>query len=135
MVDSPADLRRAMDAGARGYMLKGAAAAELPEAISRIMNGELYVQPALGAMLAAKVAMTTTHADPIAALSEREREVLDLLVLGHTNDRLAPLPVSEDGRDAPGEHPAQARSEEPGRSRANRLSGRRRALRSLPTRP
>jgi two-component system, NarL family, response regulator NreC len=55
------------------------------------MNGELYVQPALGAMLAAKATTTTTHADPIAALSEREREVLDLLVLGHTNVEIAAL--------------------------------------------
>ena len=54
MVDSPSDVRRAIDAGARGYMLKGAAAAELPDAIARIMNGERYVQPALGAMLAGK---------------------------------------------------------------------------------
>lgn len=91
MVDSPADVRRAMDAGARGYLLKGAAAAELPDAIARIVSGELYVQPALGAMLAARAATSSTHADPIAALSEREREVLDLLVLGHTNVEIASL--------------------------------------------
>jgi two-component system response regulator NreC len=91
MVDSPADVRRAMDAGARGYMLKGAAAAELPEAIARILNGERYVQPALGAMLAAKSGSPPTHADPVAALSEREREVLDLLALGHTNVEIASL--------------------------------------------
>lgn len=91
MVDSPADIRRAMDAGARGYLLKGAAAAELPDAIARILNGEQYVQPALGAMLAARAATSPTHADPIAALSEREREVLDLLVLGHTNVEIASL--------------------------------------------
>jgi len=91
MVDSPADVRRVMDAGARGYLLKGAAAAELPDAIGRVVNGELYVQPALGAMLAARAATSPTHADPIAALSEREREVLDLLVLGHTNAGIASL--------------------------------------------
>ena len=91
MVDSPADVRRAMDAGAKGYLLKGAAAAELPDAIERILKGELYVQPALGAVLAAKAATSPTHADPIAALSEREREVLDLLVLGHTNVEIASL--------------------------------------------
>lgn len=91
MVDSPADVRRAMDAGARGYLLKGAAAAELPDAIGRVVSGELYVQPALGAMLAARAATSPTHADPIAALSEREREVLDLLVLGHTNAEIASL--------------------------------------------
>ena len=91
MVDSPADIRRAMDAGARGYMLKDAAAAELPEAIARILNGELYVQPALGASLAARASSTPIRADPIAALSEREREVLDLLVVGHMNVEIAAL--------------------------------------------
>ena len=91
MVDSPTDIRRAIDAGARGYMLKGAAAAELPDAIARILNGERYVQPALGAMLAAGSANSSTHADPVAALTERERGVLDLLVLGHTNVEIASL--------------------------------------------
>lgn len=91
MVDSPADVRRAMDAGASGYLLKDAAPAELPEAITRILNGELYVQPALGAPLAASAVTPPTHADPIDALSEREREVLDLLVLGHTNVEIASL--------------------------------------------
>jgi two-component system, NarL family, response regulator NreC len=91
MVDSPSDVRRAIDAGARGYMLKGAAAAELPDAIARIMKGERYVQPALGAMLAGKTVASPTHADPIAVLTDREREVLDLLVLGHTNVEIASL--------------------------------------------
>jgi two-component system, NarL family, response regulator NreC len=91
MVDSPSDVRRAIDAGARGYMLKGSAAAELPDAIARIMKGERYVQPALGAMLAGKTVTSPTHADPIAVLTDREREVLDLLVLGHTNVEIASL--------------------------------------------
>ncbi len=91
MVDSPTDIRRAIDAGASGYMLKGAAAAELPDAIARILNGERYVQPALGAMLATKAANPPIHADPVAELTERERGVLDLLVLGHTNVEIAAL--------------------------------------------
>ena len=91
MVDSPTDIRRAIDAGARGYMLKGAAATELPDAIARILNGERYVQPALGAMLAAKAAKFSTHSDPVAELTDRERGVLDLLVLGHTNVEIASL--------------------------------------------
>jgi two-component system response regulator NreC len=91
MVDSPSDVRRAMNAGASGYVLKGAAASELPDAIARVLNGERYVQPALGAMLAARAATPSIHADPVAALSDREREVLDLLVLGHTNVEIASL--------------------------------------------
>ncbi len=91
MVDSPADVRRALEAGAKGYMLKGAAATELPDAISRILNGESYVQPALGALLAGVGPRATTYADPVAALTEREREVLSLLAIGHTNPEIATL--------------------------------------------
>lgn len=90
MDHDPSDIRRAIGAGARGYLLKEAAAAELADAIARIMNGERYVQPALGAMLAGE-APSSGHADPVAALTDREREVLDLLVLGHTNVEIASL--------------------------------------------
>jgi two-component system response regulator NreC len=91
MVDSPAVVRRAIDAGARGYMLKGAAASELPDAIARILNGEPYVQPALGALLAGNGSEHATYADPVAALTQREREVLSLLAVGHTNPEIAAL--------------------------------------------
>jgi two-component system, NarL family, response regulator NreC len=91
MVDSPADVRRAIDAGARGYMLKGAAASELPDAIARILNGEPYVQPALGALLAGNGSGHATYADPVSALTQREREVLSLLAVGHTNPEIAAL--------------------------------------------
>jgi two-component system response regulator NreC len=91
VVDSPADVRRAMDAGAKGYMLKGAAASELPDAVGRILRGEPYVQPALGALLAGHGTKAAVHADPATALTEREREVLRLLALGHTNPEIATL--------------------------------------------
>jgi two-component system response regulator NreC len=91
MVDSPADVRRTMDAGAKGYMLKGAAASELPDAIGRILRGEFYVQPALGALLAGHGAKDAIHADPVTALTPREREVLRLLAAGHTNPEIAAL--------------------------------------------
>lgn len=91
MVDSPTDVRRAIEAGAKGYMLKGAAASELPDAIARILNGEPYVQPALGALLASRGSDGATYADPLAALTGREREVLRLLAIGHTNPEIAAL--------------------------------------------
>jgi two-component system response regulator NreC len=91
MVDDPSDIRRAIEAGAKGYLLKEAAAAELADAIARIMKGQRYVQPALGAMLAAEGSSSSDSVDPVAALTEREREVLDLLVLGHTNVEIASL--------------------------------------------
>jgi two-component system response regulator NreC len=91
LVDSPADVRRALEAGAKGYLLKGAAASELPDAIAKILNGESYVQPALGARLAGHGGKDAKHAEPVSALSEREREVLRLLALGHTNTEIAAL--------------------------------------------
>jgi DNA-binding NarL/FixJ family response regulator len=91
MVDSPADVRRALEAGAKGYMLKGAAAAELSDAISRILSGESYVQPAHGVLLSGHGARAATYADPAAALTGREREVLALLAIGHTNPEIATL--------------------------------------------
>ena len=91
MVVSPADVRRALEAGAKGYVLKGAAASELPDAIAKILNGESYVQPALGARLAGQGGKDAKHADPVSTLSEREREVLRLLALGHTNPEIAAL--------------------------------------------
>lgn len=72
-------------------MLKGAASAELSDAISRILRGESYVQPALGVVLAGHGSRAATHADPAAALTEREREVLSLLAIGHTNPEIATL--------------------------------------------
>ena len=74
-----------------GYMLKGAAAAELSDAISRILSGESYVQPALSVLLAGHGARAATSGDPAAALTEREREVLALLAIGHTNPEIATL--------------------------------------------
>jgi two-component system, NarL family, response regulator NreC len=91
MVEDPLDIRRAIEAGAKGYLLKEAASAELADAIARIMEGQRYVQPALGAMLAGEAGASSDEADPIAELTEREREVLDLLVLGHTNVEIASL--------------------------------------------
>jgi two-component system response regulator NreC len=91
MLDSPADVRRALEAGAKGYMLKGAAASELPDAIAKILNGESYVQPALGIRLAGLSGKDAMYAHAATALSEREREVLRLLALGHTNLEIAAL--------------------------------------------
>ena len=73
-------------------MLKGAASAELTDAISRIVAGESYGQPALGdVLLAGHGSRTATYAAPAAALTEREREVLSLLAIGHTNPEIATL--------------------------------------------
>ena len=84
MQNEPAFARRALQAGVRGYVLKEAADAELVQAVRRAAAGETYLQPALGARLAAGEA-----SDNGDELSERERDVLRLIALGHTNAEVA----------------------------------------------
>jgi len=88
MHDDPRYVRDAFAAGASGYVLKEAADAELVAAIRHVAAGGSYVNPALGAHIAATEtrAQSTAASDP---LSEREHEVLGLLALGHTNQEIA----------------------------------------------
>ncbi|HSX21308.1 MAG TPA: response regulator transcription factor [Gaiellaceae bacterium] len=88
MHDDPGYARGALAAGAKGYVLKDAADAELVAAIKEVASGGTYVNPQLAArMIAADTKRETeAQADP---LSNREHEVLQLLALGHTNQEIA----------------------------------------------
>lgn len=89
MHDQARDVRRAFDAGAHGYLPKAAADEDLVRAIRAVAGGGRYVHPSLGAALAAPAA----PAGPVDDLTAREREVLRLLALGHTNQEIAELLV------------------------------------------
>ena len=86
--DDPRYVRDAFSAGAKGYILKEAADAELVAAIRKVAAGATYVNPALGArMIAAETRQQAeAAADP---LSDREHRVLRLLALGLTNQEVA----------------------------------------------
>ena len=82
MYDSPGYVQSAMQAGARGYVLKDAPSAEIIAAIRAVAAGGVYFSGALSAALTAPPAETT-------ALTEREREVLVLLAQGDSNKHIA----------------------------------------------
>jgi two-component system, NarL family, response regulator NreC len=86
--DEPEDLREALELGTSGYVLKQAVETELVPAIREVAAGGRYVPPELGARLIAAETAERRRAeeDP---LSDREREVLRLLALGHTNQEIA----------------------------------------------
>jgi len=75
--------RRALDAGARGYVLKHSAPDELVTAIRSALAGKTYLTPALaGEVLQAMKREPTQAADPVTLLTPRQREILQLLAEG-----------------------------------------------------
>jgi two-component system response regulator NreC len=82
MQDDPAFARQALQSGALGFVLKEAADEELLEAVRLAVKGETYLNPRLGARLAAA---PPEPAGPPDDLTERELDVLRLIALGHTN--------------------------------------------------
>jgi two-component system response regulator NreC len=84
MQNEPAYARQALSAGVLGYVLKEAADAELVEAVRAAAKGDSYLNPRLGARVAAE-----PPPGPPDGLSEREVEVLRMIALGHTNTQIA----------------------------------------------
>jgi two-component system response regulator NreC len=86
MQDDPAFARQALRAGALGYVLKEAADEELLQAVRLAAEGDSYLNPRLGARLAAEPPAPAGAPDD---LTEREVEVLRLIAIGHTNTEIA----------------------------------------------
>lgn len=77
--------RRALDAGAQGYLFKDSAHAELIEAVRAAAEGNRYLAPAVAAGL------RDEGGEEQSLLSPRESEVLKLMALGHTNREIGEL--------------------------------------------
>jgi two-component system, NarL family, response regulator NreC len=88
MQDDPHYVREAFAAGACGYILKEAADTDLVSAVREVAAGGSYVHPTLGARIVSAEAAERKRVDTD-PLSDRERNVLRLLALGHTNQEVA----------------------------------------------
>lgn len=80
------DLLSAMKSGASGYVLKGAAASELMNVLRTVNAGEVYVAPGLAWGLLRE--MSRPRSAPLDELSTREREVLELVAAGMSNQEI-----------------------------------------------
>ena len=86
------DIARALRLGAKGYVLKGVGSRGLIEVIDTVASGESYVSPALSARLIAGLSAQDAQddkPDPMAELTDREHEVLNLVASGLSNKRVA----------------------------------------------
>jgi DNA-binding NarL/FixJ family response regulator len=91
MFDDDGSVLAAMRAGARGYLLKGATHAEMARAIRAVGEGEAIFSPGIAARLMEFFASFRPAVMPQAfpELTEREREILDLIAQGHKNPDIA----------------------------------------------
>jgi DNA-binding NarL/FixJ family response regulator len=82
---------RALKAGALGYVMKAEAMNHVAEAISKVLQGKIYVSPKFGEKLIFKAVQSVEAGtgSPVDALSDRELEVLQLLGRGHSTRSIA----------------------------------------------
>lgn len=88
MADHDAAVFDALRSGARGYLLKGADRAELTRAIRAVASGEAIFGPDVARRLMAYFADTPVKAPVFPELSEREREILELIARGMSNQQI-----------------------------------------------
>ena len=87
MHDNEQFIARALEYGASGYLLKGAAAAQLTEAVAAVARGDLYLGPGISRNVLDR--LSSGEKDPYELLTSRERQVLQLIAEGRTNRTIA----------------------------------------------
>jgi DNA-binding NarL/FixJ family response regulator len=90
MYDDDATVFTAMQAGARGYLLKGAEQDDIVAAIRAVVAGQAIFGPGVAARVLGYFASPpTAQTDAFPELTDREREILDLLASGRRTAQIA----------------------------------------------
>jgi DNA-binding NarL/FixJ family response regulator len=90
MYDDKTHVSQAIRAGVAGYLLKGAAVAELPLAITAVMAGETYLTPRVSRHLVdGFLNEERSEPDPLEELPPRQREILQLIAEGRSSKEIA----------------------------------------------
>jgi DNA-binding NarL/FixJ family response regulator len=84
-------IRRALSAGADGYMVKDAAPSELKAAVQAMAVGQSYLSPAAASLLIRQALPTLRQADPLGGLTARQSDVLRMVAGGKTTKDIARL--------------------------------------------
>ena len=91
MYADSAFVRQALQAGVKGYLLKGAAVSELPLAIQAVMRGETYLTPKVSQAVVSGFLREGESQEPAAqeGLTRRQREILQLIAEGRSTKEIA----------------------------------------------
>jgi DNA-binding NarL/FixJ family response regulator len=89
MSDDDITMTKAMRAGARGYLLKGATKEEILRAVTAVADGQAIFGPAIAQRVLARLATPFTDDDPFPQLTPREHDVLRLVAQGLSNSAIA----------------------------------------------
>jgi DNA-binding NarL/FixJ family response regulator len=91
MHSSAEHVYRAFEAGAAGYLLKESAGEEMVAALRAVCGGRRYLSRALKTLESRSIVGAASQASPIQSLSARERQVLQLVVEGHSSSDIAAI--------------------------------------------
>jgi DNA-binding NarL/FixJ family response regulator len=83
------DVSAALDAGVRGYVLKGISGPDLVRTVRSVASGETYITPEFATRLLTRPKPAAASQDPPLHLSTREEQVLNEVALGMTNKEIA----------------------------------------------